>query len=125
VSDPDYRVRTAAAAALRFITGDEVEQLLLGLATRDPEHAVRAEAVSSLSHRILAQETFEALAQLVRRDPAEAVRQSVIRLLAGTADQFPEAEGVLESVAQHDRQKDVRDSAALALIQLRSSAGRG
>jgi len=125
LSDPDYRVRTAAAASLRFIGGDEVEQLLLGLATRDPEHAVRVEAVTSLNHRILAQTTFEALAQLVQRDPAEAVRQSVIRLLAGVGDQFPEAEGVLESVAQHDRQKDVRDSAALALMQLRSGAGRG
>jgi HEAT repeat protein len=122
-SDPDYRVRTTAAAALRYIVGDEAEHLLLGLAVRDPEHAVRAEAVSSLSHRLLAPETFEALAQLVQRDPAEAVRQSVIRVLAGSADQFPDAESVLESVAQHDRQKDVRDSAALALMQLRSSSG--
>jgi hypothetical protein len=44
-------------------------------------------------------------------------------VLAGSADQFPDAESVLESVAQHDRQKDVRDSAALALMQLRSSSG--
>jgi len=125
VSDPDYRVRTAAAAALRYIGGDEVEQLLLGLAVSDPEHSVRAEAVSSLNRRLLGPETFEALAQLVRRDPAEAVRQSVISVIASSAEQFPEAESVLEWVAQHDHQKDVRDSAALALLQLRGSAGRG
>jgi hypothetical protein len=88
------------------------------------EHSVRAEAVSSLNRRLLAPETFEARAQIVRRDPAEAVRQSVISVLAGTADQFPEAETVLEWVAQHDRQKDVRGSATLALMQ-RGSGGRG
>jgi HEAT repeat protein len=125
VSDPDYRVRTTAAAALRYIDGDEVEQLLLGLAGRDPEHSVRAEAVSSLNRRLLGPETFEALAQIVRRDPAEAVRQSVISVIASSADQFPEAESVLEWVAQHDRQKDVRGSATLALMQLRASGGRG
>jgi HEAT repeat protein len=123
-SDPSYVVRTAAAAALRYIEGEEVEQLLLGLAVRDPESSVRAEATSSLNRRILAPGTFDALAQLVRRDPAESVRQSVISVIANGADQFPEAESVLEWVVQHDVQKDVRYSASLALMQLRGSNGQ-
>jgi len=122
-SDPDARIRQAAAAALRSLDGPDVEPLLLSLAVHDPEPAVRAEAASSLRQRRVAPTTFEALAQLVRRDPSEAVRQTLIGVIAGGAELFPEAVDVLDWVAQHDPKADVRRNAQLALVQLRNANG--
>jgi len=121
--DPDFRVRQAAAAALRSLDGPDVEQLLVSLAVHDPEAAVRAEATSSMRQRNLAPATFEALAQLVRRDPSEAVRQTLIGVIAGAAEQFPAAVEVLAWVAKHDPNAEVRHNAELALVQLRSANG--
>ncbi len=121
-SDPDFRVRQVAASALRAVEGDDVEQLLLALAVRDPEPSVRAEAATSLQQRSVAPATFEALSQLVRRDPSEAVRQTLVVVIAGYAEPFPAALGVLEWVAQHDPKQDVRHNAELTLLRLRPKA---
>jgi len=121
--DPDFRIRQAAVAALRSLDGGDVEQLLLSLALHDLEPSVRAEAASSLRQRSLAPATFDALAQLVRRDPSEAVRQTLVSVIAGSAEQFPGATEVLDWVVQHDPKQDVRRNAELALVQLRSQRG--
>jgi HEAT repeat protein len=119
VSDPDDRVRQAAAAALRFVEGPDVEQLLLTLAATDLESSVRADAAQSLRQRSVAPATFDALAELVRRDPSETVRQTLISVISERAEQFPGALGVLDWVAQHDPKQDVRRTAQLALLRLR------
>jgi HEAT repeat protein len=120
--DPDFRIRQAAASALRSVEGDDVEQLLVALAERDPEPSVRAEAATALQQRRVAPATFDALAQLVRHDPSEAVRQTLVTVIAGSAEQFPAAIGVLDWVAQHDPKQDVRHNAELALLRLRPKA---
>ncbi|MGH2898818.1 MAG: HEAT repeat domain-containing protein, partial [Solirubrobacteraceae bacterium] len=120
VGDPDFRVRMAAAAALRFVEGPDVEQQLLTLAATDPEPSVRAEAAQALRERSVAATTFDALAELVRREPSEAVRQTLVSVISARAEQFPGAVGVLDWVAQHDPKQDVRRTAQLALLRLRA-----
>jgi hypothetical protein len=123
ISDPDFRVRHAAASALRFVEGPDVEQLLVTLAATDVEPSVRAEAAQSLRQRSVAPATFDALAELVRRDPSEAVRQTLIAVISDRAEQFPGALGVLDWVAEHDLKQDVRRNAQLALLRLRGQNG--
>ena len=117
--DPDFRIRQSAASALSSIEGPEVEQLLLALAVNDPEPSVRAESATSLRRRSVAPATFDALAELVRRDPSDTVRQTLISVISERAEQFASALGVLDWVAQHDPEQDVRRNAQLALLRLR------
>lgn len=119
-ASPNFVLRQSAAAAMRFVEGDDVEQMLLALALRDPEPAVRGEAVTSMRSRAIAPASFNALAELIKHDPSESVRQTLVSLLAGNAEQFPDAVAILTWVAQHDPRKDVRGYAEMALLQLRN-----
>lgn len=84
-----------------------------------PNGASAESIVTSMRQRAIAQASFEALAKLLKHDPSEAVRQTLISLIAGNAEQFPDAIAILTWVAQHDPKKDVRGYAEMALLQLR------
>jgi HEAT repeat protein len=120
LSDPDPRVRAAAAAALRFIAGPEPEALLARLMVGDPDPAVRRAALSAAAERAPSEVLLSAATSELLAAGEIDVRLEAIRVVARSLPD-PKALDALDRVSQSDPSEDIQTAARQAL----SLVGRG
>ena len=81
--DEVTEVRAGAAKALKGRKGDEVVEVIVAAATKDPEGSVRAAALSAVV-KVRVPQTDEMVCRAMMEDPDEAVRETAVRAYKGT-----------------------------------------
>lgn len=109
--DSSDQVRRASASALRWAETTRADTLLAGMLLSDASALVRQGVMDALGWRDAERVTVDAELAAVARDTDSAVRQKALRHLFNIRMDYPEVEGVLARVAEHDASKDVRQVA--------------
>jgi HEAT repeat protein len=120
--DPSPRIRAAAAQALRKMSGDDVELLLVQL-LRDADVDVRTSAVDALASRTATRTLVAALSQLIAGEKAFRVRGRAVQIAVGWLDSATDLRAVLERTAQSDENADIRLIARNALDRRSGEGG--
>jgi HEAT repeats len=105
-------LRAAAASALRWISFDQVDPLLIETLTSDSEGEVRLEAAVALGFREMTEATFKTQKQAFVTDKDDKVRLAVLRNLWKAHETFPEVRRLVKEAAKTDPSKEVRKAAA-------------
>ena len=114
--DPDDAIRSAAAAALRLLSGVEIDSLLADAIAGDRAAEVRASAIFAAGfRRPVSPKLVEALTHAAKTDSAEHVRVAAITLLQQNVQVVPNLAETLTWVAAHDEKPAVRRLAQDAL----------
>ncbi|HUB79767.1 MAG TPA: HEAT repeat domain-containing protein, partial [Bryobacteraceae bacterium] len=109
-------VRSAAAGALRSLSGPDVDGLLSQTIVNDRDEEVRASAIFAAGfRRPISTKLTEALTHAAKTDSAEHVRVAAITLLQQNAQVVPDLAQTLAWVAEHDEKPAVRRLAQEAL----------
>jgi HEAT repeat protein len=116
LADPDPRVRTAAAMALRFVAAPEAEAMLTMLVGSDSDAGVRVQAIHSLSFRTFGSAAAEAVVRASETDRDEQARLAAVKLLAG-GPYDPGLVDLFTRIAANDVADSVRTAARLALVR--------
>jgi HEAT repeat protein len=106
-SDP--AVRTAAAAALRFVPDPAADVLLSKAMTSDPEVTVRSAALMAAGYR-----AYDPLAQAletVAKDPDAKLRGALVSALTQMAQHDSQALVLLDWIATNDPSDEIRSQA--------------
>lgn len=112
-SDP--AVRTAAAAALRFVPDPRADVLLSKAITNDPEVSVRNAALMAAGYR--AYDPLEQALQAVTKDPDAGIRGVLVGTLTRMASHDSQALVLLDWLATNDPSNEVRAKAQGALAR--------
>ncbi|MFO0968600.1 MAG: HEAT repeat domain-containing protein [Gemmataceae bacterium] len=115
-------VRSAAAAALRFLESARAEELLCKVLREDADADVRGDAAGALSFRRMTPTAFAAQKAAFLGDAATGVRLTCLQNLVRAAAAFPEARTILGQAAE-DASEAIRDEAANLLDSV-GKAGR-
>jgi HEAT repeat protein len=110
-SDPDARLRAAAASALRGIRDPRADEALRAL-VRDPDDAVRLSSALAFRARDLDDADYAAIVRTARDDGNRDVRVAAVDVLADACDERPEARDVLLALSKDAG--DVKISATAA-----------
>jgi len=114
--DPRDAVRSAAAGALRLVSGPEIDGLLSAAIANDRDPEVRASAIFAAGfHHPIGQRVLDSLVRAAKTDPAEQVRVAALTLLQQNASVVPNLAETLAWVAEHDAKPGVRRLAQDAL----------
>jgi HEAT repeat protein len=117
-ADPSPDLRTPAVFALRFISGEEAEALIIKALLSDEDAGVRLSATSALFYRKISGKTFGAQKEAFMNDKDEKVRLALLGNLWKVRDDFPEVIKLVRKVAAKDPSKDVRKAAQSLLKNL-------
>ncbi|HEX6277894.1 MAG TPA: HEAT repeat domain-containing protein [Polyangiaceae bacterium] len=115
MASDDPAVRTAAAAALRFVPDSAADVLLAQAITSDPELSVRNAALMAAGYR-----AFDPLEQALRtaaRDPEANLRGALVSTLTQMAAHDSQALVLLDWMATNDPSSEVRAKAQSALAR--------
>lgn len=114
--DPQDAIRSAAAAALRLVSGAEIDGLLANTISGDRDAEVRASAIFAAGfRRPIGPRLVQSLTHAAKTDPADQVRVAAITLLQQNASVVPNLAETLAWVAEHDAKPGVRRLAQDAL----------
>lgn len=111
LQSPDPEVRATAVYSLRYIAGDDVDELIATALLRDADAAVRESAAAALAPRTLSPTLAQAALLAVQAEPEAMVRRTIIRGLGAPLHDSP-TYAIVAWVAQNDPDENVR---ALAL----------
>jgi len=109
---PDLRGR--AALALRFIDGEQADEMLAQTLTSDADESVRAQAANALEFRSLTPRNLDAQKQALLKDQSDSVRLRVMRNLWRSHEAYPEVMALLKRAAM-DSSQEVRRAASQLL----------
>jgi HEAT repeat protein len=113
LASPDPAVRTAAAAALRFVADPAADGLLSKAMTSDPEISVRNAALMAAGYR-----AYDPLAQAletIAKDPDAKLRGVLVSTLTQMAQHDSQSLVLLDWIATNDPSSEVRSQAQGAL----------
>lgn len=119
-ADSDARLRADASNALRFVSGDTAERLLLHALSADPDPSVRLAALGSFAFRPATAEVVAAECDALARDPNADVRGASLKNLWALHTDWPEVLGVVKA-AEKDPSSEVSKAAKELLLS--SAAG--
>jgi HEAT repeat protein len=112
---PSGDLRSRAALALRFIDGEQADEMLARALTTDPDESVRTQAANALEFRSITQTNFDAQKEALFSDKSDGVRLRVMRNLWRSHEAYPDVIALMERLAAKDSSNDVRKSAARLL----------
>lgn len=107
LDSPSPKDRSAAALALRRVSGADIEALLVGLVSDDETPDVRRAAVEALQGRSEVEWTENQLSELLFDEPNAGVRAEIIRYFGARLDSFPQSRGVIRELLS--RESDPRN----------------
>jgi hypothetical protein len=114
--DPEDAIRSAAAAALRLVSGAGIDGLLANIITGDRDAEVRASAIFAAGfHRPIGPRLVQSVTHAAKTDPADQVRVAALTLLQQNAAVVSNLAETLAWVAEHDAKPGVRRLAQDAL----------
>jgi hypothetical protein len=123
--DPRATVRGSAVRALRLGLGAEVDDLLSGAITGDPDANVRVGAIFAASFRPAVSSPLTAsLLEAARKDASATVRSSAISLLRRNVNASPQVAGTLGWIAENDAKPGIRRQAREALASVQAGTMR-
>lgn len=108
---PSSDLRSSAALALRFVDGEQADEMLARALTSDPDESVRKQAATALEFRSTTQTTFGAQSAALLSDKSDSVRMRVMRNLWRSHEGYPDVIGLMERLAAKDSSKEVRAAA--------------
>jgi len=114
-------LRSATAAALRWIPTGRADTLLSHALISDPDAAVRQAAAFALGFRKTGAATFHTLKSAVLNDKSVQVRLMLLEDLWKAHRAFPEVRALLHSAAIRDASADVRKAATGLLARDREA----
>jgi hypothetical protein len=104
-------VRSAAAAALRWLESSAVDELLVNALANDADTTVRLEAAQALGFRPMTSTILAAHKSALAGEASATVRLALLRNVAQAHRTFGEARTILADVAQTDSVAEVREEA--------------
>ena len=114
--DPNVDIRAAAVYSLRDLHGEVVDAMLRSAVSDDPSENVRSAAVSAFGYHRIRTDDFLVLAHAARYDSDSQVRIPAINAIWSVRSEFPDAYGVVKTIAQSDSKKVVRHAAQQMLL---------
>lgn len=111
----DASIRAAAAQALRFVPGSDVDEVLVRVALEDESSSVRESALDATYYRDMSGTLVKGVAQSAKLDPEPSVRRVAVRSLAKWRRSSPHASDALKWVALNDANQKIREVAREAL----------
>jgi hypothetical protein len=96
-ADPEPAVRAAAAAALRFVSVPEADELIARALVGDAEPMVRSAAVRAANERAWSDFWRGVCAQALAAETVESIRLGIAGLLAGNLETDPGVRQLLEA----------------------------
>jgi len=121
--DPATAIRGAAARGLRLASGSDIDRMLAGVITSDPDASVRADAVFATRFRQpLPSSLADALLQSAGTDEAKYVRSDSIAVLGQNPTASPHITETLERIAKRDADAGIRRQAQQMLESLSATA---
>lgn len=115
---PAPGIRATALETLRFVEGQQAEQLLLERLNKDPNDLVRNTAAQELNYRRLSKSGLNEVKQLLNNKPNERVKTLLLTTLAHHATQDNEIRAKLKYYRDNDPSKEVRLHAKSLLTSL-------
>jgi HEAT repeat protein len=115
VHDESVVVRAAAGAALRRISGDKADALLVSILESDSSERVRSEALHAARQRTPSERVMSAVEKVSRNDKASTVRLEALALLGNWIEEFPRGRETVVFMAAHDTDEKVREAAKAQL----------
>jgi len=105
-------LRSEAVRAIRFISGNEIDQVLRSKLSTDGSDDVRESAVFALGFRSYNSDNFGSEIVAMRSDKSDRVRMAALNLLWGMRDSQPAIVSLIQDVSQRDPSKEIRKHAA-------------
>lgn len=114
---PSSDLRSRAAMALRFIDGEQADEMLARTLTNDPDESVRMQAANALEFRNITRENLGPQRTALLSDASGRVRIKVMNNLWKSHEIYPEVVALMERVAVGDPSNDVRSAAGRLLAR--------
>ena len=114
---PSSDLRSRAAMALRFIDGEQADEMLARTLTNDPDESVRMQAANALEFRNITRENLGPQRTALLSDASGRVRIKVMNNLWKSHEIYPEVVALMERVAVRDPSNDVRSAAGSLLAR--------
>ncbi|MBW8885464.1 MAG: HEAT repeat domain-containing protein [Planctomycetia bacterium] len=114
LSSDNAEVRTAATAALRFVSDPAADRLLSTAITSDDSPDVRRSALIAAGYRAY-EPLASALETVAKGDPSSAVRAQAVTTLQDMTQKDNQALPLLDWIAQNDKDPQVRARARRAV----------
>jgi len=115
LTDASASIRAASVQALRFVSTDEAEQLVIKAWLEDSDASVRAAAALAAGYRPWTTAIEDACGRSLRVEPDGRVRMNVVQVLVAKLQQAPGPATLLAWAAANDASPDIRNAANRAL----------
>jgi hypothetical protein len=123
LSESEPQLRANAVLALRLISGEDVDRILVNVMLSDPDSFVRQSTVSAIAYRTPTSTLLLGCATSLQQDSDEMVRLNVVSYFSIiTVRNTPEAMTALQMAIKSDPSSEVRRVAAASILAMKDEA---